>query len=693
MLQFLQSHRDHIRQAALAVLLTAAFGLSVAMSMAWTMEAGGVAAIWPANGLLAAGLILLKPRWAAALAAVCVAANVAIVGLLSFSVGEMLIFPPLNLGEALVAVFLARRVCGPQVRLTGLVQVWRLLLLAVLPATAASSIAAAIACDLVTGASFQGVLANWFLADALGMMVVLPATLFLLRRREDDFRRSLLEYVILFGSLTLVAVGMFYLNRAGLILLLFPVLGAIAFRLGPQGASAGALIVTAITVPSLLAQHQSMVDPAWSLTERIHNLQILIAVAFLTSLCTALAVAEQARLRRLWAARSRTASRGGARAAAAARTRADFIAAMSHEIRNPLTSIVGFTEVLLKRDDLPETARRQLTMVDRASAALVGIVDDITDLSRLDTAATQPQPRDTTPQAIARDALAIVADRARAKGVGLEQTLAGLVDQPCRVDDLRLRQILLNLLDNALKFTDRGHIRLDVGARLDGERLMLRFAVTDTGPGVAPERVGRLFDNYGHADPDRGESWSGSGLGLAVCKRLIELLGGRIGVESIAGKGATFWIEAPAEPIAEAPAKAGSGRLDARVLLVDDNPANRELGATVLDLLGCEVTLAEDGAEALELIGKGGFDIVLMDVHMPRMNGLDATRAIRALSGPAAATPIIAMTADVLPEQVERCRAAGMVDHIGKPIRLDDLHAALERWVGKTAEGTAANAA
>jgi CheY-like chemotaxis protein len=365
---------------------------------------------------------------------------------------------------------------------------------------------------------------------------------------------------------------------------------------------------------------------------------------------------------------------------------------MSHEIRNPMTTIVGFTEVLLRRDDLPQGAHRQLMMVDRAAAALVGVVDDITDLSRLDTAAIAPQPRDTVPQAIAREALSMVAARARAKGLGLEQTLSGLVDHPCRVDDLRLRQILLTLLDNALKFTERGHVRLDVSARLDGERMILRFAVADTGRGVAPDQIGRLFDRFGQAAPDLGETGNGGGLGLAVCKRLIELLGGRIGVESVAGKGSTFWIEAPAEPIAEAPAAPGVGRLDARVLLVDDNPANRELGATVLDLLGCEVTLAEDGVEALDLVSKGGFDVVLMDVHMPRMNGLDATRAIRALPGPAAAIPIIAMTADVLPEQVQRCRAAGMVDHIGKPIRLDDLYAALERWIGKSARD-AANAA
>lgn len=682
------------RHLVLTLTLALAFAACAALAIQWARQTVGVATFWPGTGILMAGLVALPRRFGIACAALCAASQLAI----NLSVGQALapslMFTGLCLGEALLAVWLLHLATPGRVRLTGVVPLLRALVFAVAPAMAASALVAAILFSTILERSFSLFLTDWLISHLLGAGMVFPAVTILLQRgRKGDFDRSRLEQVGVFTLVGLMAVLALQFNLMTALLLFFPVLMLAAFRLGPKGAAVSALLMATVSFVAVIYQPDPALAQSLTLAERIRYTQLMVATGFLTSLTAAIALADHARLRRLFAARSRTARRGTARIAADARARADFIAAMSHEIRNPLTSIVGFTEVLLRRTDLPEAAHRQLTMVDRAAAALVGVVDDITDLSRLDSAATAPQPRAATPQAIARDALSIISDRARAKGIGLEQTLAGLVDQPCRVDDLRLRQILLNLLDNALKFTDRGHIRLDVGARLDGERLMLRYAVTDTGDGIAPERVGRLFDHYGHADPDRGESWGGSGLGLAVCKRLIELLGGRIGVESIAGRGATFWIEAPAEPIAEAPAQPGGGRLDARVLLVDDNPANRELGATVLDLLGCEVTLAEDGAEALDLITKSGFDVVLMDVHMPRMNGLDATRAIRALAGPAAQTPIIAMTADVLPEQVDRCRAAGMVDHIGKPIRLDDLHAALERWIGKTATGGAANAA
>jgi signal transduction histidine kinase/ActR/RegA family two-component response regulator len=681
------------RHLALTLILALAFAACAALAIVWARQTVGVATFWPGTGILMAGLIALPRRFGIACAALCAASQLAINLAVGQALAPSLMFTGVCLGETLLAVWLLHMATPGRIRLNGVVPLLRALILAVAPAMAASAIVAASLFSAVFERNFSHFLTDWLISHLLGAGMVFPAVTVLLQRgRKDDFDRSRLEQAGVFSLVGLMGVLALQFNLMTALLLFFPVLMLAAFRLGPKGAATSALLMAAVSFVAVIYQPDPQLAQSLTLAERVRYTQLMVATGFLTSLTAAIALADHARLRRLFTVRNRTARRGAARVAADARARADFIAAMSHEIRNPLTSIVGFTEVLLRRTDLPETARRQLTMVDRAAAALVGVVGDITDLSRLDSAATQPQPRAATPQAIARDALSIIADRARAKGIGLEQTLAGLVDQPCRVDDLRLRQILLNLLDNALKFTDRGHIRLDVGARLDGERLMLRYAVTDTGVGIEPERVCRLFDHYGHADPERGESWGGSGLGLAVCKRLIELLGGRIGVESIAGRGATFWIEAPAEPIAEAPTQPSSGRLDARVLLVDDNPANRELGATVLDLLGCEVTLAEDGAEALDLITKGSFDVVLMDVHMPRMNGLDATRAIRALPGPAAQIPIIAMTADVLPEQVDRCRAAGMVDHIGKPIRLDDLHAALERWIGKTAQD-AANAA
>ncbi|HZZ37390.1 MAG TPA: ATP-binding protein, partial [Caulobacteraceae bacterium] len=252
-------------------------------------------------------------------------------------------------------------------------------------------------------------------------------------------------------------------------------------------------------------------------------------------------------------------------------------------------------------------------------------------------------------------------------------------------DDMRIRQVILNLLNNAVKFTKSGRVEL-LAEVVPGEHVdTARFAVTDTGVGIPLDRRDRLFERFSQVDSTVTRSHGGTGLGLAICKGLVELMDGEIGVRSEPGKGSTFWFEVPlsrsgSDALPDAPAVAG-GPIAARILLVDDHPMNRELGSTLLTLMGCEVDLAEDGLQAVEAARTGAYDAILMDVHMPHMDGLAATRAIIGLGGLAAQTPIIAMTADVLPEHVARCRMAGMVDHVAKPVRPEALHAALARWV------------
>ncbi len=218
--------------------------------------------------------------------------------------------------------------------------------------------------------------------------------------------------------------------------------------------------------------------------------------------------------------------------------------------------------------------------------------------------------------------------------------------------------------------------------------MLLRFEVHDTGVGIPQDLMPRLFRRFSQADSSISRAYGGSGLGLAICKGLVEAMGGLIGVRSQPGVGSVFWFEIIAEHATPPPtdveceaAPLPAEALDrVKVLLVDDHAMNRDLGATVLDLLGCDVELACDGAEALDAASKGGFDAILMDIHMPVMDGLEATRMIRALEGPAGQVPIIAMSADVMPEMVERCRRAGMSDAVGKPIQIEALHSTLARW-------------
>jgi CheY-like chemotaxis protein len=254
--------------------------------------------------------------------------------------------------------------------------------------------------------------------------------------------------------------------------------------------------------------------------------------------------------------------------------------------------------------------------------------------------------------------------------------------------------VLLNLLSNAIKFTDQGRVSLDVLAIETEGGQTLRFSVGDTGPGVEPNKVERLFKRFSQVDSSVSRAHGGAGLGLAISKGLAELMGGRIGVDSAPGLGSVFWFEIPApstgRPASADTAAAEAQAISARVLLVDDHPVNLELAATVLRLLGCDVVQAENGEQAVAAMRQDPCDLVLMDVHMPRMDGLEATRQIRALGGAAAAVPIIGMSADVMPEMQAACLEAGMNAAVGKPISISALHGTLAKWLGQARDVRAA---
>ena len=685
--------RTWLYNLALASGVALAYGASMAFSLNLTREGAGIATIWFAGGILAAGLLLLPRRWGLAAAAACFALQFAYNLMVGNPPLAAATFPTLTIGEAAATAWLARKVCGETMRLTSMARVARLLLLAVAPATGLTAVLAA---DIFTlyGRSFNTVLSGWFYGHALGMAIMLPACLMVVRPdMVRDFRRPALEQLSLYGVVAAASFISVIPVRFPLSLLLFPLMALVAFRLGPRGAAVGAMIMAVVLSSLIVTLPGAPSGVTWSLAERTRSLQFLIAINFFTSLATAMVIADQKRMKRLWASRTRIARAAQGRAMAAGQAKTEFLATMSHEIRTPMSSIVGFTEVLLKRDDLPEPARRQLALIDRAGASLLTVVNDILDFSKVEAGEVELSPTPISPRSVAQDALAIVAEAARRKGLDLQLGFIGPVEAPVMLDDLRVRQILLNLLSNAIKFTDRGRVRLDLQAIETTDAMLLRFKVTDTGPGVPSEQAGRLFKRFSQGDSSVSRTHGGTGLGLAICRGLTELMGGKIGVESKLGAGATFWFEIPAQRAAGAASEVAeiqtAAPLSARVLLVDDHPMNRELGTTVLGLLGCEVILAENGEEAVAAAQAGGCDLILMDVHMPRMDGLEATRAIRALGGVCAAVPIIAMSADVMPEMEAACLRAGMNAAVGKPIQIQALHDVLARWLGE-ASGVAA---
>ncbi len=378
-------------------------------------------------------------------------------------------------------------------------------------------------------------------------------------------------------------------------------------------------------------------------------------------------------------------------AEAGARAKSEFLANMSHELRTPLTSVIGFSGLLQASRNLPEAERKYADRIATGSEALLSVINDILDYSKLEADAVDLDPQAFDPRAMAEGAAALVEAQCQAKGLRLEAAIDANVPGALMGDEGRLRQVTLNFLSNAVKFTTAGTVRLTVTAA--GGRL--RVMVKDSGIGISPDKIDALFDRFTQADASTTRVYGGTGLGLAISRCLIEMMGGEIGAESRPGEGSTFWFEVPMREAVEGVEATGEGDLAVdgglRILMADDAAPNRELVTAILGGLGLALDTVCNGAEAVEAARTGAYDLILMDVHMPVMDGLDATRAIRAISGPVGRTPIIALTANVQPEQVARCREAGMDGHVGKPIQVSELLAALATASAPTDEGEAAD--
>jgi signal transduction histidine kinase/CheY-like chemotaxis protein len=424
-----------------------------------------------------------------------------------------------------------------------------------------------------------------------------------------------------------------------------------------------------------------------------------LVIAVLTlNVALSLVVARSNRLRRLeWEAtqaerRSADELRGAVEAAQHARqAKTQFLASMSHEIRTPLHGIIGLTNLLLDRHDLDSELRHHLRLIEISSAALLTVVNDVLDFSKIEAGAIQLNPAPFWPKSMIDQCASIVRAQAVAKGLRFEVDLGNKLPNRLVGDEPRIRQVLLNLLNNAVKFTPAGHITLKLDWQTVSEtEEQLRFAVTDTGIGIPEEKRHLLFERFSQVDSSTSRQFGGTGLGLAISKQLIELMGGRIGVDTKLGQGATFWFELTLPRTGDVPSPAKKGhevRSPAsrpfRVLLAEDVEINQEIAGAMLRGDGFDVDVVSDGAQALKAVQGGGYDIVLMDVQMPTMDGMTATRHIRRLPPPVGEIPIVAMTANVYAEQFAAFRDAGMNDHIGKPFRRDELRAVLNRWTAE----------
>lgn len=368
-----------------------------------------------------------------------------------------------------------------------------------------------------------------------------------------------------------------------------------------------------------------------------------------------------------------------ARAARAAdHAKSVFVANMSHEIRTPLNAVLGMAQVM-EGDELQPRQRERLGLIREAGHTLLGVLNDVLDLSRVEAGQLSITEAPFELEALASGVLGGFDGQASAKGLTLDLELR--VDGWWKGDAQRIRQIVSNLVSNAVKFTEGGHVRLVIEPTADG----LRFAVEDTGAGIAPDSLTSLFARFAQADASITRRHGGTGLGLAISRELAELMGGRLTATSQLGEGSRFVLEVPmARVAAEAPAQIPAAPVPlegaVRILAAEDNAANRRVLAALLEPLGAELTLVEDGRQLVEAWSTAGADIILADIQMPVMSGLEAARAIRSAeaAGGLVRTPIIALTANVMSDQVAEYLAAGMDDHVAKPIQMAALFAALQ---------------
>ncbi|WP_426038028.1 response regulator [Brevundimonas sp. DC300-4] len=674
----------------------------------WSVQQFGAIVMWPANGILLAAYLQLHRRKAIAVLAACLAINLVTNVVRGDPMPFMWLNAVLNLAQVLIAGVLARRVCGAALDLRCPRRLLRFAVAAVTPAvlicTAFIVSLAAVVNDYSPGL-YVFTLERYFAMEALGLLTVTPALLLLARRHrfagtsaEDGPR----ETVALFSLLTAVTLAVFCQSSAPISYLIFPPLVLLVFRVSTTGSALAVLLVALIGGVATLTGHGPVtlqrlaVEPELAhipdLVRRLNVFYGFLLTLVAIALPVSTIVSERRRMIERLETRTRAAQMARSQAEAADAAKSRFLALMSHEMRTPPHGVVGYAEILSRRSGLPRDARHQVEEIQRSGAALLTLVEDLLEVSHGEADACLET---IDPVELLAQAAAASRDVAASKGLPLRVRVLPGAKAFLLADRRRLRQILHRLVSNAVKFTAQGEIDISVAR----EGPLTVFRVSDTGPGIDPDLIPTLFDAFVQADDSISRTHVGCGLGLTVARRLTRSMGGQIALESTSIAGSTFVVSLPLA-LADEDATTGSAEpaiaeagAAARVLIVDDHPTNREVARLMLAPLGCDIFEAVDGFEAVEMASAARFDLILMDVRMPRMDGLAATKAIRALAGEFSRMPILAVTADAMPEDTARCLAAGMDGHVAKPLTHASLFAAIDAVMAGNDEAADAEAA